>query len=258
MNDTQELRFGAEIMGARLARAADDPEIPADMRAAFGDLVPWFSPDAVVSGGMRCFAACFCDNGDALNQWYGYAGGTGGFAIGFDWEAVAGHTWTFHPHPAPGAPPWESQTALQPVAYGIKDAEARVDGAVTALVERRGGGVLIRDGRPDRFHLAVGLFRVVATIKHDGFAPEREWRLFSPSEVQYPADLRETRFGPAHYVEMVINLQGDNDICSHRTIADLVVGPGKDQENQVILARELLEERGHDPDVVRASNTPLR
>ncbi len=254
MNDTQELTFGAEIMRTRLAHAADDPEIPADMRAAFSDLVTWFDPEAVVNGGMRCFAACFCDRGDVLSQWYGYAGGTGGFAIGFDWEAVAGHTWAFHPHPAPGTPPWSFPTELRPVAYGITDAEARADTAIRALVERR-GGLLLREGQPDRFHLAVNLFRVVATIKHEGFAPEREWRLFSLNEGQYPADIRETRFGEAHYIEMVINLQGDDDTCSHRTIADLIVGPGEDR---VILARELLEARGHDPDVVRASSTPLR
>lgn len=259
MNDTQELKFGADVLRAHLQRASGSSEIPEEMRTAFGDLVDWFDPDAVVGGEARCYAACFCAEGDVLSQWRGYAGGTGGFAIGFDWESVAGHTYAFHPHPAPGAGPWSFRAELRPVVYGIDDAAQRADTAINALVEAwTKHQVVLRDGKPYLFLLAAALFRVVATIKHAGFKEECEWRLFSPGEGRYPTKLRAGRFGEAPYVEMAINLRGDSDTCSHRTIADLVVGPGPDQAGQVMVAQELLKATGHDPDVVRPSNTPLR
>ena len=37
---------------------------------------------------INIFAVCFCENGDLLSQWRGYAGGKYGYSIGFDSDAL--------------------------------------------------------------------------------------------------------------------------------------------------------------------------
>jgi hypothetical protein len=44
----------------------------------------------------------------------------------------------------------------------------------------------------------------------------------------------------------------------HPTIVDLVVGPGPEQAEQVVAAKELLKATGHDPEVVRPSKVTYR
>jgi hypothetical protein len=45
---------------------------------------------------------------------------------------------------------------------------------------------------------------------------------------------------------------------AYPTIVDLVVGPGPEQGEQVLAARELLLSTGHDPEVVRRSKVSYR
>ena len=96
MNDRQELRFGAEMMRDRLMNAAEDENVAQQMRKAFRDLAPYFEPGEITRGGIRCFASCFCQYGDLLSQWRGYDA-SNGYAIGFDYRALARHSYAFHP-----------------------------------------------------------------------------------------------------------------------------------------------------------------
>jgi hypothetical protein len=91
MNDSQELKFGARYFAPRLAQAATDESLPDDTRRACEGLAAFFLKADVFDWALRCFAACFCDNGDLLSQWRGYARGAGGggYAIGFNREALA-------------------------------------------------------------------------------------------------------------------------------------------------------------------------
>ncbi|QBJ94655.1 DUF2971 domain-containing protein [Rhodococcus sp. ABRD24] len=69
-----------------------------DLTDLFFELRRAFAGDSVFEWayGLRCFAICLCEKGDLVSQWRGYAGGTGGFAIGFSPDVVA-KTLAFHP-----------------------------------------------------------------------------------------------------------------------------------------------------------------
>lgn len=89
MNDTSELRFGAEIVRDRLEAACTNTALDSDLRSAFGQSAATFHANSLHKWPWQCFASCFCVDGDLLSQWRGYAGGTGGFAIGFSTDGLS-------------------------------------------------------------------------------------------------------------------------------------------------------------------------
>ena len=89
-----------------------------------------------------------------------------------------------------------------------------------------------------RLLLYSRLFPTLATIKAKGFEEEREWRLFSSGQEGFPVDVRAGRRGLLPYKQIAVNVPWElsrEDRLSHPTIVELVVGPGPDQAEQVVL-----------------------
>lgn len=271
MNDTEELRFGAQLLVERLRKAAGDDSTPSGFQAAFEDIHQFLDIDAILKWPRRCFAACFCAEGDLLSQWRAYAGGTGGFALGLDRDALENRTYAYHRGHLPGEmqPPSSSVTKLKRVVYGEKKGIAAIDEHLRQLYqsdERRA----LTDQRPQTRNLARNLLfsrlvESVITIKADAFKEEKEWRLFSPSDAQFPVDVRARTRGLLPYVVCAVNVHSAETAAErehhhreHPVIRDLVVGPGPEQAEQVLAAKELLHGTGHDPDVVRPSKVTYR
>ncbi len=85
MNDFRELRHGLDLLRERLRAETRADFESSDVEAVFELFadqldVPLFDESAKH---LRVFAACLCKKGDLLSQWRGYAGGVGGYAIGF-------------------------------------------------------------------------------------------------------------------------------------------------------------------------------
>jgi len=91
--------------------------------------------------------------------------------------------------------------------------------------------------RPSRT-LYSRLFPTLATIRADAFEEEREWRLFSSGHENFPVDVRAGKRGLVPYKQIAVNVPWElsrEDRLSHPTIVELVVGPGPDQAEQVVL-----------------------
>lgn len=257
MNDSSELTFGARVFRGKFESASADPAVTPELREVFGELARWFDPEALFQWGMRCFATCLCEKGDLLSQWRGYAGGVGGYAIGFSWEAIALNTWAFHPETtAMGTGTFRAD--LRRVAYGPDDADKAATKFIRDVVSGSQSLVRSYNGKLDVFMLAASAFREVAALKDSAFQEEHEWRLMTDGDVKYPVNLRAGRPGLVPYVELAVNLRADPEQHLYPTIAKLVVGPGQNQLAQVAAVRELLRNHGHDPDVVVPSKVPFR
>jgi hypothetical protein len=269
MNDTEELKFGTRLLRDRLEDAAVDPSISPEFRTAFADIAPYFFPEGILDWPVGCFAACFCAKGDLLNQWRGYAGGTGGFALGLDRDALETRSYSIGRDRWPGDREIPAKATLEPVVIGKDAGIAAVDAHIQSLMNSNWAG-LITDRRPNhianaRFLLFIHLVRSVATIKDDAFKEEKEWRLFSMSEFRFPVDVRARARGLLPYVSVAVNVSQKETASEHAahhnehpTIVDLVVGPGPEQTEQVVAAKELLKATGHDPEVVRPSRVTYR
>ena len=188
MNDESELLFGAKVFCRELRDSVGKPDVDANLGEAFLTVADAFENESVYDWGVRCFAVSLSADRDLLSQWRGYGGGTGGFAIGFSWDALMGHTYAFHPRStAMGTTPF--RTELCKIAYGEDEAHDRARTFVSTTVARwhsTGPSALIRQGdRPHLQSLATQVFREIATIKHAAFVEEQEWRLWAISEAQY-------------------------------------------------------------------------
>lgn len=264
MNDGEELSYGAKYIADAFTAAKDDQSIDRPLGIAFARIATLLVETAPSEWPFQWCAACFCEDGDLLSQWRGYAGGLGGFAIGFSGEALEKYSYKHvlaargmvHDIPAP--------VRLHQVQYGPTQAAERAAELVARLHEAWQSGTALPadlDGVPEAF---VGLYacEAAATLKHPAFAAEREWRLLTAVQKGYRSQVRARAVGLLPYVDMVVNARwsanGVDDLAD-LAVSTVRVGPARDQIAQVDAVKLLLGNRDHDWQQVEvaASDTPF-
>ncbi|MCU1407355.1 MAG: hypothetical protein JWQ43_3658 [Glaciihabitans sp.] len=252
LNDSRELTFALDQMIDVVSREL----APADFAAL----------KVLFAGGLRrsprTLVACFCEEGDLLSQWRGYAS-PGGYAIGMDTRLLARH--------------WMSEGVgmFLPVKYSESDAtSAATRWAATVTREWKsalGGDMQALFGdktKPDedlverfapmlyKFSSSIGhLNSMAALYKHPAFSEELEWRFVTNlHEQQSNVGVRSGPAGLVPYRAMPFQKSTtDSPVCAIR------IGPGLDELNQTIAVRDLLRMYGYSEDVdVVASAAPFR
>ncbi|MFF1946160.1 DUF2971 domain-containing protein [Rhodococcus qingshengii] len=246
MNDTLELRFGVDIVRERLLEASRSKSFDSALRRAFGGFAVVFDPDHLFSWPFRCFSVCFCESGDLLSQWRGYAGGVGGFAIGFPREVLRQYSYGIHRMALGNRDDMPSHTQLVQVAYGEDAARRQADDLVQHLAAAFTAGELLVDvdGTPSMV-VALRAFYTIAGVKHAAFAEEREWRLLAISEGKV-VKTRGRAGGLVPYMDVVVNgrLDPSTEHIAEQPVRRIVVGPSPDQKAQVAGVHDLLAARG--------------
>lgn len=249
MNDSEELRFGARIVNEHLLKAASEHRNPL-LRTAFGSVAAGFDPDRLFEWPFRCYAVCFCQDGDLLSQWRGYAGGVGGYSIGFPREVLEKYSYGIQLKAAGNTFDVPSSAELVQVAYGEEDARRRADELIASVERDFADGRLIPDriGGAPTFFTGLATFRTIAGIKHEAFREEREWRLLSVSGVEMEVRTRPRASGVVPYMDVAVNarLSGDHgpEYVAGAPLAKVVVGPTEMPDAQVAAVRDLLASRG--------------
>jgi hypothetical protein len=290
MNDREELRFAGRVFAQQFRQAAKERavqppstsariEIPDAAAAELIQLADEFEREEFYGEPVQVFAVCVSREGDLLSQWRGYAGGTGGYAIGFSRAVLEHHTKTTPPGGTHNDDGTEAanvvlghipgSTTFHDVVYSDEEIRTLADQAIADHVRHR--------SRPDTKHQGGSLFDLrwtvvpqLARFKNPGFAEERESRILAVvSGMPYQglpvahAEFRPgRRAGLLPYWSFAVNLKlgfrpppwGDRP---DTTIERLVVGPGPEQHLRASAARQLLITNGHDPDVVMMSRLPF-
>lgn len=256
MNDSREMRHGAELLSDRLRAEArtgeDDMAKVFDLAAGQLD-VGVFNTRAKH---LRVFATCFCAKGDLLSQWRGYAGGLGGYAIGFRSDVLREQATALSTSSGLGR--FGFSPAVVPVIYGKRAARPVLDSVVADLRRAWKSGWLTETNDGESLQLVSALvYGAVGRLKDKAFREEREFRLFTFLEQGQPVAVRPRGDKLLPYVEIGVNLPEDGVQARH-PVAKVVVGPSPDQEGQVSVVRDLLQIGGF-PDVdVRRSKVPYR
>lgn len=272
MNDRAELRHAGEIFAKRFLAVADDPATPEERSELLGQLARRLKNGGFLGDPVQVFAVCFSGEHDELSQWRGYAGGTGGYAIGFAKHTLDHFTFALpfgqEPlGPINGEPP-SLMRGPQRVLYTESEAHQEAD----SLARRLGPGSPTDNFGPD-FWALWDTVATAARFKHAGFKEEREWRTIwyvAPHQARtsVPVEFRPGRSGVVPFLSIAVNpppglawiaaQEAHGRPRPTRTIEDLVVGPSPDQAQRVAAAKQLLETNDHDPTVVRASPIPYR
>ena len=255
MNDFRELRHGAELLRDRLraeALDAGDDEIAVIFKL-FADRLDVGQFESTAKH-LRVFATCLCAEGDLLSQWRGYAGGVGGYAIGFRTDVLQHHAIALPWKPAASGQ-FAFRTDVQSLIYGELEAAPIMDVLVSGLRVAWDGGWLTDTAGGASFEWVSGfVYGLLARLKDDAFREEREYRLLSYAEQGQPVSVRPRVAGLVPYVEIGINLPEDG-IQAPGAVAEIVVGPGAEQDGQVAAVGDLLQVGGFPDADVRALST---
>ncbi|ART69699.1 hypothetical protein BTO20_14860 [Mycobacterium dioxanotrophicus] len=229
MNDTEELKFGARLLRERLIAAAADVATPPEFQRVFRDIEGKFDVDHILEWPSTCYACCFCAEGDLLSQWRGYAGGTGGFALGLSRDALENRTKVFD-RPSVAELPMPVAPTLKRVVYGEEDGRAAADEAIREIMASEDKSLMT--GRDNNHVRRLGLMLLysrllpaLATIKAEGFKEEREWRLFLSGERQFRVDVRARRRGLVPYKQIAVNLSEQLKGLLHDQVTVAVTRP---------------------------------
>jgi hypothetical protein len=228
LNDAAEVSYAQGRMLARLAEQHQYDESPW-LREILDVTSTLFAPGQ--SGHL--YLTSFCQAGDLLSQWRGYAGG-GGYAIGFSSRALSTTA-------VPGA-----EVRLVKVRYGPEEARPRLRPIFDSIVAHG------PYGEDERRHLVLDVLAPeLAAAKDPAFAEEQEWRLMVVGHTDRAAI--RYRLGAAAIVPYVeIGLPGPD------AVREVVVGPGGTSDLRRAGLASLLEHYGYRDTPVHVSSAPLR
>jgi hypothetical protein len=257
LNDEQELRYGldqllpilrdrvSECTGSRLASAILD--------------------NLSNSQGARHFVACFCEEGDLLSQWRGYAS-PGGYSLGVRTVDRVDAS------ERDGSVPLYRRVWYDPDdARGFANVWARLacDGfmetfsPVIEALERDSDQPVNNEDLAKRLYEFDAehywrLERLCAVLKDPSFIEEKEWRILRSSHpgLKEPPviEFREGPLGLTPYTK--VDLRDEGGLIP---IKEVVVGPGPNSRLRISAVKLLLDKLGYPLDTqVRASDVPFR
>jgi hypothetical protein len=192
---------------------------------------------------INIFTACFCEDGDLLSQWRGYADTSGGSSIGFDSLTLAENA-------------SRGGFTLGKCIYDADTQQEILGQAIDYCIQEETAG---RAQWGFRGPLADILFRCGAFFKHPSFAEEKEWRLVSPV-LTFRDDRISFRTGRSMitpYCKIAITNAGD------LPIQHVIIGPCPHPDLAKSAVTALLMQHGmhgplHGQQIVTGSKIPFR
>lgn len=181
------------------------------------------------------YVACFCEDGDLLSQWRGYAG-SGGYALGFDSALLQ-----------PAASTTYMGKNLAQVKYGITEAIDEIEDLLGSMDPGSGNHPGVQAD-----HKFLTVLRQLAQVKNPGFREEREWRLLDISDEKRDLRFREGPLGLIPYKAHTFDPEA---------LVSVTVGPGGNRSLRERSVRHLIER--FQPErrwrvTVQTSEVPLR
>ena len=221
LNDTTELVYGFQVMRECFKRAAMFDEF----RFQVIDEV-----EKDLTENEPHYVASFCEDGDLLSQWRGYAQSSDGYAIGFRSSRLR-------------ARPSQIGRQLQQIIYSRGEQDRRLGIVVDAIKESAASA----EGLDARFVHSTATsiaFRLLFRFKHELFSGEREWRLIAFSSDETPEKFRMRNGYVTPYIEIPLEAS-DIDV--------IVQGPGTHRRGNLAAVLRFAESCGFTPRVVNSA-----
>ena len=250
LNDSKEWRHITRVVQEEVGSEASLEE--------FSKLLTNFE-DGVLSQ-IDCYVACFCMNGDLLNQWRGYSGGTGGFSIELDPNVLIAAQAT---DSGPGDS-WSHSSVIYKEADQREFIREKLRDSLPVLGRLLADAIAKGTPEPHReaamiaFGLALlQITREAPKFKAEAFETEEEWRMFKivAHDDPFPRLLRQGSFGLTPYLPLSL---GEKEGPS--PIRGVIVGPTTHPKLAMKAVRQSLLSHGHAlaSDNVTLSNLSFR
>ena len=271
MNDAAELSYGIKLV-LKTANALLDSRTQFIHSQEFSPLSSSmlnYAFDAIRQLLSTCIA-CFCEKGDPLSQWRGYAV-AGGYAIGFDGAKL--RTSTASTVTLPLVPViYDLAQQRQAVENSTEQALTQILELIAELNEKYEAGRSFAGLEQSQLSenmtngLRAGLisltqehfltlFKLCAQLKDPAFREEREWRLCNLVAIEDKhINFRVGHLGLIPYTQIPLSTN------TTLPIKEVVIGPRPEPELRVGAVRSMLTRRGYptnDIDI-RPSIIPFR
>lgn len=252
LNDAQELQYGrqalCEALHNEIHPLRSDPEYPfePDMKAqarVYGDLAELLEPrdgTQPQTGAHTAYVASFSAQRRRLSQWRAY--GTDGYCLRFERELLTKSL----PDLSEFAQIAYGPAAISPMAVLAMKEFRRLTDKTHPLFP-----ALSRFGLTAETLYYPEALAALATVKHEAFVEEDEWRLVVVGRPGNAADekFRSGPLGLTPYIDVTFPVDA---------LTAVDVAPGPNQNLRTIAARMLLDSMSMNHVHVRADLAPLR
>ena len=179
LNDRLEMQYGQDLI-ANVIREHIEKEKRQDIRNFLQNLLT--NVQVFGKAMHEMFVACFCQSGNLLSQWRGYANSGGGYCLGFEILPRTRITYDIK-HIADGTPP-----LLRKIIYNENEQGNLIKEYIDKICEaaKKALDVEFKDRITDPpsfastvigFQAASILLDMVISFKHPAFEQEEEWRM---------------------------------------------------------------------------------
>lgn len=190
------------------------------------------------------YVTCFCEKGDLLSQWRGYAGGHG-WALGFDAEILGSLATSWDP----------SDSTIQQITYGEVGISNAVERAVRLIAPVPTG----HPGVKGNYRSLVVCRRELARIKHPSFEEEHEWRLVLEQEGRAINEQDATQQDRLAFRDGPVGLTPYLPVrWPSKALREVVIGPTAYPAQQFSAGHRLLGRRGLVDVEIRCSQASYR
>jgi hypothetical protein len=250
-NDAEELEHGRSFIDKLLKEQADNGVTPRVTQLAKDVAELEVEAKERKDSLEAVYVCCFCESGDLLSQWRGYAANGGGVAIEIDQSAFGNLAGVDNPI---------GVMRFWKVFYKDDSKRRRVLGVLNFWATQ--------PEPPDvRAELAAATLRFfVPTFKHPRFEAEAEWRLiFTPgSTPEIPPKFRAARGLLVPYLELS-EIAGRVPYAAPLianagwfAIKSVCIGPGPYKDVNAVSAKRLLNTYGFKQATITRSEIPYR
>jgi hypothetical protein len=258
MNDMRELNYSTDLLRELAIAKASTNNIPELLECCS-------SISELLDTDLRSYAVCFSELADDLPQWRAYAGGIGGYAIGFDLKASKFHNFFSH------APLYDDDVLVSLIYNPKRQVQLLSDLLDVIIAQLRilktsyqnnefTGTDFIDICKDYEIHITLKILDYLLRMKSPEFESEHEWRVMQCSlgrEGRLEAKYRANRGILRGYVEHPL-YKGDLDVSERLPIKSIVLGPN----SEINIARSILEEcltaLGYDDINIITSKVPIR
>jgi len=267
MNDMNEMKYSMNLL-RQLATEKAASDHPKELI----DLVDHIS--IFVGHGFRAYALSFSELGDDLTQWRAYAGGVGGYSIGFDIRSEKFPSLI-------AVSDFDDMDILVPLIYNPKIQLRLLSQLLDLIVEQlhklkhevyRGGGYTTWDFESGILsdytdHVIPTVLDYLLRIKSPEFRSEREWRIITyvidpdakdpTGSLYHPRSYRIARGILKAYIEHPVRRE---EPCGPQQlpIKGIVIGPTSEPQTARSAIEECLTAFGYEGVKISASQVPLR